>query len=83
MLVDALSKILFNMAMDMLETAHKYIESKRGSWKAFEAETGIPYSWIQKFHQRQIKDPGYSRVKQLYELAQREAWGTSGKTVNQ
>lgn len=38
---------------------------RKGDWRAVAASSGISYSWISKFVNRKIPNPGYETLKKL------------------
>lgn len=43
----------------------KALESKRGEWQEIAAKSGVSYSWLSKFANGHIPNPGYETLKKL------------------
>lgn len=56
-----------------IDYARRQLEQCRGKWPLVCHETGLDYSWLTKFAQGQIVDPGYSKVMTLAEYFRRGA----------
>jgi transcriptional regulator with XRE-family HTH domain len=41
------------------------LESKRGDWQTIASESGVSYSWLSKFANGHIPNPGYETLKKL------------------
>lgn len=41
------------------------LEEHRGDFKAISATSGVSYSWISKFLNGHIKNPGYAKLERL------------------
>lgn len=39
---------------------------RRGEWKTIAAEAGVSYSWLSKFVNRKIDNPGYETLRGLH-----------------
>lgn len=51
--------------LDLDAEVRALLEERRGSWDAIHKETGISHSWISKFVNRKIPNPGYHTLKRL------------------
>lgn len=51
--------------MSILQDTLLELDLRRGGWPAICEETGISYSWLCKFAQGSIKNPGIRTVEQL------------------
>jgi len=49
----------------MLERVRLQLINNRGNWPTICRATGIPYSWLTKFAQGKIKNPGIKRIESL------------------
>ena len=53
------------------------LESRRGDWPAISERSGVSYSWLSKFVNGHIPNPGYETLKKLHSAvkpgAQRKA----------
>lgn len=49
--------------------------ARKGEWAAIASQTGISYSWLSKFFNGHIDNPGYQTLRALhaYLVAQKEA----------
>jgi transcriptional regulator with XRE-family HTH domain len=52
-----------NTSLDL--EIRKALESKRGEWQAIAAASGVSYSWLSKFVNGHIPNPGYETLKKL------------------
>lgn len=43
------------------------LEARRGDWAAVSTAAGVSYSWLSKFANGHIQNPGYSTLKRLLE----------------
>lgn len=46
------------------------LEARRGDWQAVSKASGISYSWLSKFANGHIENPGYSTLKKLFDALQ-------------
>ncbi len=46
----------------------RLLEASRGSWLSIAAKAGVSYSWISKFVNGRIPNPGYATLCRLLEL---------------
>lgn len=51
--------------MDTITFIQKALETNRGNWPQICAATGIDYSWLTKFAQGKIPNPGYKMIDAL------------------
>lgn len=42
------------------------LEQRRGDWQTIAKESGVSYSWISKFVNGHIPNPGFGTLKELY-----------------
>lgn len=42
------------------------LESRRGDWQAIADQSGVSYSWLSKFANGHIPNPGYETLKKLH-----------------
>ena len=42
------------------------LEARRGDWPAIAKQSNVSYSWISKFVNGHIENPGYETLKQLH-----------------
>lgn len=42
------------------------LEQRKGDWQAVAKGSGVSYSWISKFMNGHIDNPGFATLKQLY-----------------
>lgn len=47
------------------QQVRRLLNSRKGQWKVIAAATGISYSWVAKFAQGHISNPGYQRLRNL------------------
>lgn len=45
----------------------KLLGARKGEWQAIASKTGISYSWLSKFFNGHIENPGYQTLKGLHE----------------
>lgn len=50
---------------DLLAYVLAQLNARRGRWPTIAIESGVPYDTITKIAQRQIEDPGVSKVQRL------------------
>lgn len=51
---------------DTLDTQVKsLLEQRRGDWQAVAEGAGVSYSWLSKFANGHIENPGYATLKRL------------------
>ena len=43
------------------------LDARRGDWKAIADESGVSYSWLSKFVNSHIDNPGFVTLKKLHE----------------
>lgn len=55
------------------ETLIARLQQTKGNWRVICAETGLGYSWLTKFAQRQIPNPGIKRLEILRQHFERTA----------
>ena len=48
-----------------IEQIKAALDSRRGTWRQVCEDTGLDYSWLTKFAQGQIKNPGYRKIQTL------------------
>ena len=46
----------------------KLLGAKKGEWQAIASQTGISYSWLSKFFNGHIENPGYQTLKGLHDF---------------
>jgi hypothetical protein len=51
--------------MDTIQFIRNSLEDSKGNWPQICEETGIDYSWLTKFAQGLIPNPGYRKVDAL------------------
>lgn len=51
--------------MDIIDFVRESLNNNKGTWPAVCEETGLDYSWLTKFAQGKIPNPGYQRVDAL------------------
>lgn len=52
----------------------RLLGTRKGDWQVVAAQTGVSYSWLSKFFNGHIDNPGYATLKSLHEyLSQPEA----------
>lgn len=57
------------MTTDIDKTVLELLEARRGDWQALATASGISYSWLSKFANGHIDNPGFATLKKLhYEL---------------
>jgi len=42
------------------------LEKRRGDWTAIASQSGVSYSWLSKFANGHIPNPGYETLKKLH-----------------
>lgn len=53
------------MNKDLDEEVLELLERRRGDWQAVAAASGVSYSWLSKFANRHIGNPGIETLKKL------------------
>jgi len=48
-----------------VDEAFSRLQAVRGKWKQISDDTGLDYSWLTKFGQRKIKNPGARKIERL------------------
>lgn len=56
---------LLAMTNSLYSKAITILQCQRGSWAAIARESGISYSWIAKFANGKITNPGIKRIEDL------------------
>jgi transcriptional regulator with XRE-family HTH domain len=46
------------------------LQRRRGDWPALCQATGLSYSWLTKFAQGRIREPGLSKIERLREYVE-------------
>lgn len=46
------------------------LNRRRGDWQTIASESGISYSWLSKFVNERIDNPGYETLKRLHAYLQ-------------
>lgn len=54
------------------------LESRRGEWQAIAAEAKVSHSWLSKFVNGHIPNPGLTTLRKVYEAADRRASARGG-----
>ncbi len=49
------------------------LEARRGTWPRVCEETGLDYSWLTKFAQGKIPNPGYKHIETLRQYFEKAA----------
>lgn len=67
-LLARLAKLCQNgrMSTNLDEELRQALESHRGDWAAIAARSGVSYSWLSKFVNGHIPNPGYETLKKLH-----------------
>ena len=47
------------------------LQDRRGDWQAVSKASGVSYSWLSKFANGHIENPGHSTLKKLFEALQK------------
>ncbi len=42
------------------------LEAKRGDWRSIATASGVSYSWLSKFVNRRIPNPGFATLKAIH-----------------
>ncbi len=53
------------MKQDLDERVRELLHKRRGDWKAVADGSGVSYSWLSKFANGHITNPGYSTLRKL------------------
>lgn len=64
-----------NETDDLIAEVRRLLEQRRGEWQhiATDAASGVSYSWLSKFANGHIDNPGYVTLKTLREYLRRSA----------
>lgn len=54
------------MSTDLDIQIRDALEARRGEWPAIARHSNVSYSWISKFVNGHIENPGYETLKQLH-----------------
>lgn len=57
--------MLGGMSTALDAEVRELLMSKRGAWKAVATRSGVSYSWISKFVNGHIPNPGYATLRDL------------------
>lgn len=49
------------------------LEARRGEWQAISEEANVSHSWLSKFVNGHIPNPGLATLRKVYEAAERRA----------
>lgn len=44
------------------------LQARKGSWQAVAAASGVSYSWLSKFANGRIENPGFGTLMKLHEV---------------
>lgn len=61
------------MMTNLDEVVLSLLESRRGDWQALATASGVSYSWLSKFANGHIENPGFATLKKLHEELVRPA----------
>lgn len=45
----------------------RLLDARKGDWQTVAAKTGVSYSWLSKFFNGHIDNPGYQTLKGLHD----------------
>lgn len=48
-----------------LESTLELLAQRKGEWRKISNKTGLDYSWLTKFAQGKIKNPGFQKIQTL------------------
>jgi transcriptional regulator with XRE-family HTH domain len=60
------------METNILEFVKGRLTAAKGQWPTICRETGLRYSWLSKFAQDRIPNPGITKIQRLADYFQRE-----------
>lgn len=70
------------MKNQTIETIRENLNSFRGAWPTVCSETGLDYSWLTKFAQGKIPNPGFIKIQALNDyFTEIEARKASGRCI--
>lgn len=55
------------------QSALKLLKDRRGDWRAISLAADVSYSWLSKFANGHITNPGYATLSRLYKVLQTPA----------
>lgn len=61
------------MSEKLLTYVQRELQTKKGSWPTIAEKTGLDYSWLTKFAQGKIKDPGIQKIQRLADFFKKAA----------
>lgn len=56
--------------MSTVQSLRAELQRRRGDWPALCQATGLSYSWLTKFAQGRIREPGLSKIERLREYVE-------------
>lgn len=59
--------------MDTLENIRNELRSRKGDWGVIASEAGVSYSWLTKFANNKIPNPGVITIERLDGILKRAA----------
>lgn len=65
------SRVKTPNALPLAELVRRLLELHRGQWHAIADATHVSYSWVSKFAQGKIANPGYDTLNRLYQHLQK------------
>lgn len=54
------------MSINLDTDVRSELERRRGDWQTVAKESGVSYSWISKFMNGHIDNPGFATLKELH-----------------
>jgi transcriptional regulator with XRE-family HTH domain len=59
------------MAKDIDDATRELLNKRRGDWPEIATESGVSYSWLSKFVNNRIPNPGLETLKKVFAAAER------------
>ncbi len=58
------------------------LEQRKGDWQTVAKESGVSYSWISKFMNGHIDNPGFTTLKELHAYLTARTRGVAAATIH-
>lgn len=56
------------MSTELDQQVKAALSARKGQWEEVATQTGVSYSWISKFMNGHIKNPGFATLKSLHSV---------------
>lgn len=65
------------MSKNLDQTVLRLLDARRGDWQALAAKAGVSYSWLSKFANGHIPNPGFATLTKLHNELSRKSKATA------